>query len=57
MHRAFLKEQVEELAWMTTLVNIARRADNLFGLEAFVVRERLGDGGHGLRLTGAVGGR
>lgn len=57
MHRAFLKEQVEELAWMTTLVNIARRADNLFGLEAFVVCERLGDGGHGLRLTGAVGGR
>ena len=43
----FLKEQVEEVASMTTLVNIAARADNLFDLENFVARERVGDGGHG----------
>ncbi|GGG49634.1 ferritin [Kocuria dechangensis] len=43
----FLKEQVEEVASMTTLVNIARRADNLFDLENFVAREHVGDGGHG----------
>jgi ferritin len=43
----FLKEQVEEVASMTTLVNIAARADNLFDLENFVAREHVGDGGHG----------
>jgi ferritin len=46
----FLKEQVEEVASMTTLLNIARRADNLFDIENFVARERVGDhgrpGGH-----------
>ena len=36
----FLKEQVEEVASMTTLLAIARRAgDNLFHLEDFVARE------------------
>ncbi|HYB36057.1 MAG TPA: ferritin [Mycobacterium sp.] len=36
----FLKEQVEEVALMTTLVRVAERAgDNLFDLEDFVARE------------------
>ncbi|WP_375487697.1 ferritin [uncultured Mycobacterium sp.] len=36
----FLKEQVEEMALMTTLLRVARRAgDNLFELENFVARE------------------
>ncbi|MBT2515475.1 ferritin [Arthrobacter sp. ISL-30] len=42
----FLKEQVEEVASMTTLLNIARRADNLFDVENFLARERVGDGGY-----------
>ena len=41
----FLKEQVEEVASMTTLLNIARRADNLFDIENFLARERVGDQG------------
>jgi hypothetical protein len=49
----FLKEQVEEVASMSTLLNVARRADNLFDVETFLARERVGDaGGHG----GARGG-
>jgi bacterioferritin B len=40
----FLKEQVEEVASMTTLLAIAKRAgDNLFHLEDFVAREMAGD--------------
>ncbi|WP_430297614.1 ferritin [Sinomonas sp. B1-1] len=40
----FLKEQVEEVASMTTLLNVARRAgDNLFDLENYVARETIGD--------------
>ncbi|MGN2634901.1 ferritin [Nocardia takedensis] len=36
----FLKEQVEEVAKMTTLLTVARRAEsNLFDLENFVARE------------------
>ncbi len=35
----FLKEQVEEVASMSTLLAIARRADNLFDIENFLVRE------------------
>ncbi|NNH74018.1 ferritin [Nocardia uniformis] len=39
----FLKEQVEEVAHMTTLVNVAERAaSNLFDLENFVSREMSG---------------
>src|SRR5919198_6076842 len=42
----FLKEQVEEVAAMKTLVNVARRAgDNLFHLEEYLAREHAGDGG------------
>jgi len=43
----FLQEQVEEVASMTTLVNIADRADNLFDVENFLAREQVGDAGHG----------
>ena len=48
----FLKEQVEEVASMSTLLNVGRRADNLFDVETFLARERVGDagqhgGGHG----------
>ena len=40
----FLKEQVEEVASMKTLLNVAKRAgDNLFHLEEFLARERVGD--------------
>lgn len=36
----FLKEQIEEMALMTTLLRVAERAgDNLFHLEDFVARE------------------
>ena len=42
----FLKEQVEEVASMTTLLNIAERADNLFDIENYVAREQVGDGGN-----------
>jgi ferritin len=41
----FLKEQVEEVASMKTLLTIAERAgDNLFDIEEFVARESVGDG-------------
>ncbi|MBG6218949.1 hypothetical protein IWX75_003437 [Arthrobacter sp. CAN_A6] len=52
----FLKEQVEEVASMATLLNIARRADNLFEIKNFLARERVGDHGHpGGHHTGQVG--
>ena len=42
----FLKEQVEEVSAMTTLVNVAKRAgDDLFNLEDFLAREVVGDSG------------
>ncbi|MBO0897271.1 MULTISPECIES: ferritin [Arthrobacter] len=41
----FLKEQVEEVASMSTLLTVAKRADNLFDLENFMAREQVGDGG------------
>ncbi|MGY2745946.1 ferritin [Arthrobacter sp. UYCu723] len=53
----FLKEQVEEVASMTTLLNIARRADNLFDIENFLARERVGAHGHpGSHAGGHSGG-
>jgi ferritin len=53
----FLKEQVEEVASMKTLVNVARRAgDNLFNLEDFLVRERVGDAGGDPTAPAAAGG-
>jgi len=38
----FLKEQVEEVASMTTLLNIAERTTNLFDIENFVARDMQG---------------
>jgi ferritin len=52
----FLKEQVEEVAAMTTLVNIAERADNLFDIENFIARETIGDGGRASSAPEAAGG-
>lgn len=39
----FLKEQVEEVASMSTLLTIVDRAENLFDVENYLVREQLGD--------------
>jgi len=52
----FLKEQVEEVASMTTLLNIAERADNLFDIENYVAREHVGDGGLDSGAPSAAGG-
>lgn len=52
----FLKEQVEEVASMTTLLNIAERADNLFDIENFIARETVGDGGRDSTAPEAAGG-
>ncbi|MCO1581567.1 ferritin [Crossiella sp. SN42] len=42
----FLKEQVEEVAAMSTLLTIVDRAgDNLFNIEDFLTREHVGDEG------------
>ena len=41
----FLKEQVEEISWMTTLLNVVKRANgNLFDVESFLARESIGEG-------------
>ncbi|MFB6722861.1 ferritin [Kribbella sp. NPDC056345] len=53
----FLKEQVEEVAAMNTLVNVAKRAgDNLFHLEDFMARETVGDNGDDPTAPTAAGG-
>ncbi|TWD84288.1 ferritin [Kribbella amoyensis] len=53
----FLKEQVEEVSAMTTLVNVAKRAgDNLFHLEDFLAREVVGDQGADPTAPTAAGG-
>jgi len=53
----FLKEQVEEVASMTTLLNVAERAgENWFDLENYVARESIGDGGRDASAPGAAGG-
>lgn len=52
----FLKEQVEEVASITTLLNIAERADNLFDIENYVAREQVGDGGRDTGAPAAAGG-
>ncbi|AJT42048.1 ferritin [Psychromicrobium lacuslunae] len=52
----FLKEQVEEVASMSTLVNIAERADSLFDIENFIARETIGDGGEDSAAPEAAGG-
>ncbi|MBN9152195.1 MAG: ferritin [Micrococcales bacterium] len=40
----FLKEQVEEVASMSTLLTIMNRAENLFDVENYLVRESVGQG-------------
>jgi len=53
----FLKEQVEEIASMSTLLTIAERAgDNLFDIENYIARETVGDGGAETGAPGAAGG-
>ncbi|TFB71301.1 ferritin [Cryobacterium glaciale] len=53
----FLKEQVEEIASMSTLLTIAERAgDNLFDIENFIAREHVGDGGVEADAPSAAGG-
>ena len=52
----FLKEQVEEVASMTTLLNIAERADNLFDIENFIARETIGNSGRDSSAPEAAGG-
>jgi bacterioferritin B len=53
----FLKEQVEEVASMTTLLRIAERAgDNLFHLEDFVAREMSAADGSDATAPAAAGG-
>ena len=53
----FLKEQVEEVAAMKTLVNVANRAgDNLFHLEDFLAREVVGEAGADPTAPPAAGG-
>ncbi|MCU1441863.1 MAG: bacterioferritin [Cryobacterium sp.] len=53
----FLKEQVEEVASMSTLLTIAQRAgDNWFDIENFIAREHVGDGGVDADSPQAAGG-
>lgn len=53
----FLKEQVEEVAQMDTLLNIVDRAgDNLFHVEDFLARETVGDRGNDPNQPAAAGG-
>ncbi|MDK1359790.1 ferritin [Arthrobacter sp. zg-Y1219] len=53
----FLKEQVEEVASMSTLLTVAKRAENLFDLENFMAREQIGDSGrHDAAAPAAAGG-
>ena len=53
----FLKEQVEEVAQMTTLLNVMRRANgNLFDVENFLARESVGTDGDDPLAPHAAGG-
>lgn len=53
----FLKEQVEEVAQMTTLLNVVGRANgNLFDIENFLARESVGDAGNDPLAPRAAGG-
>lgn len=52
----FLKEQVEEVAAMSTLLTIVERAENLFDVENYLVRETIGDGGSDSAAPAAAGG-
>jgi len=55
----FLKEQVEEISSMHTLLTVALRAEqenNLFELENFLFRENVGDGGADPAMPPVAGG-
>jgi ferritin len=53
----FLKEQVEEVAQMSTLLNVVKRADgNLFDVENYLARETIGDKGTDPLAPRAAGG-
>ncbi|RSM65341.1 ferritin [Kibdelosporangium aridum] len=53
----FLKEQVEEVAQMSTLFNVVKRSNgNLFDVETFIARESVGDGGSDSGAPRAAGG-
>ena len=52
----FLREQVEEVASMTTLLTIMERAENLFDVENYLARETIGDGGADPLAPAAAGG-
>ena len=52
----FLKEQVEEVASMSTLLTIVERADNLFDIENFLARETVGDAGSDPNMPPTAGG-
>jgi bacterioferritin B len=52
----FLKEQVEEVASMSTLLTIVERADNLFDVENFLARETVGDSGNDPNMPPTAGG-
>jgi ferritin len=53
----FLKEQVEEVASMTTLLNVAQRAiDDWFDVETYLAREDAGDSGADASAPAAAGG-
>ncbi|MFO7190684.1 MULTISPECIES: ferritin [Thermocrispum] len=53
----FLKEQVEEIAQMNTLLSVAKRAgDDVFEIERFLYREQVGDGGRDPDMPPVAGG-
>jgi bacterioferritin B len=53
----FLKEQVEEVAQMTTLLNVMHRSNgNLFDVETYLARESVGDSGGDALAPHAAGG-
>ena len=53
----FLKEQVEEIAQMNTLLTILKRADgNMFEVEAHLHRESVGNGGADANMPPVAGG-
>ena len=53
----FLKEQVEEVASMSTLLNVAQRAGHdWFDVETYLAREAVGDGGADADAPAAAGG-
>ena len=53
----FLKEQVEEVAQMSTLLNVVDRSNgNLFDVENFLAREQTGDEGDDPTAPSAAGG-